>query len=260
MTFGDLKSEIRQLEPWFHNLHLPGGVQTCPDHVLGDFPAFKWQSIEPTLPRDLGGLSVLDIGCNAGFYSFELAKRGATVDAFDIDDHYLKQATWAAQKLGLQGRIRFERKHLYELARTERRWDLVLFLGVFYHLRYPLLGLDIVSRCVEKLLVFQSMTMPGSAIDEVPPDLGLDERQRLTRPGWPKMAFIEHRLAGDETNWWAPNSAGLEAVLRSSGLSVVARPAHEIYVCSPHRDSDSSMWTWNEQEYWAAIGGKGAGG
>jgi len=232
---------------------LPGGVQTCPDHVLGDFPSFKWRAIEPSLPRDLRGVSVLDIGCNAGFYSFELAKRGALVDAFDVDEHYLAQAIWAARQLGLDGRVNFERRHLYDLARSDRCWDIVLFLGVFYHLRYPLLGLDIVSRRVKKLLIFQSLTTPESSVEPETFDLGLDERDRLERPGWPKMAFIEHRLAGDETNWWAPNHAGLEAMLRSSGMNVIARPAHEIYICTPNPRSDSGAPSWSEREYSAAT-------
>jgi tRNA (mo5U34)-methyltransferase len=49
------------------------------------------------------------------------------------------------------------------------------------------------------------------------------------------MAFVEHRLADDPTNWWAPDHACVEAMLRSSGLEVVERPAHEFYVCRPKR-------------------------
>ena len=78
---------IEALRPWFHNLHLPDGSQTAPDHPLGDFPAYKWQEIAPTLPEDLGGWRVLDIGCNAGFYSLELARRGAVVTAIGTRRH-----------------------------------------------------------------------------------------------------------------------------------------------------------------------------
>ncbi|MEJ7797768.1 MAG: DUF1698 domain-containing protein [Solirubrobacteraceae bacterium] len=67
---------------------LPGGRCTAPDHPLGDFPAFKWQQIAPHLPQDLAGARALDIGCNAGFYSFELARRGADVLAVDVGEHY----------------------------------------------------------------------------------------------------------------------------------------------------------------------------
>ncbi|HJU26111.1 MAG TPA: DUF1698 domain-containing protein, partial [Rhodanobacteraceae bacterium] len=90
-----LRGDIAHLAPWFHNLHLPQGVQTCPGHPLGDFPAFKWREIAPHVPSDLSGWRVLDIGCNAGFYSFELAARGARVTGIDIDPHYLDQARWA---------------------------------------------------------------------------------------------------------------------------------------------------------------------
>src|SRR5690348_12631725 len=73
------EGEIAALGPWFHNLHLPDGSETAPHHRLGNFPAFKWAEIAPHIPSDLTGWRVLDIGCNAGFYSFELAKRGAHV-------------------------------------------------------------------------------------------------------------------------------------------------------------------------------------
>src|SRR4051812_58580 len=59
-------SEIASLGPWFHNLHLPDGTQTAPDHELGDFPSFKWRNIAAAVPQDLSGWRVLDIGCNAG--------------------------------------------------------------------------------------------------------------------------------------------------------------------------------------------------
>jgi tRNA (mo5U34)-methyltransferase len=75
--------------------------------------------------------------------------------------------------------------------------------------------------------------MPGELRAAPPPDLPIDDRRRLLEPGWPAMAFIEHKLAGDATNWWAPNAACVEAMARSSGLEIDAHPAHEIWLCSP---------------------------
>lgn len=253
----DLESERKRLAPWFHNLHLPNGAQTCPDHSLGDFPRFKWQRLEAHIADDLRGTTVLDIGCNAGFYSIELAKRGATVTAIDVDEHYLKQARWAAELWGLSDRIRFERQQVYALATTRETWDIVLFLGVLYHLRYPLLGLDIVSRCVGQTLVIQSLSVPSESSEGVPDDLALANREPLRSAAWPKLSFVEHRIAGDQTNWWVPNSACMEAMLRSTGLQVVSRPLDEFYVCKPHPHTASNMWTWNEAEYWAAVNGAG---
>src|SRR3954470_18550267 len=85
------ETEIAALGPWFHNLHLPDGSQTAPLHPLGDFPRFKWNELAPLLPSDLEGWTVLDIGCNAGFYSFELARRGAQVTAIDVEPLFLRQ-------------------------------------------------------------------------------------------------------------------------------------------------------------------------
>jgi tRNA (mo5U34)-methyltransferase len=225
--------EIAALGPWFHNLHLPDGRQTAPDHPLGDFPAFKWQALAPHLPADLTGWTALDIGCNAGFYTFELARRGARVTGLDVDEHYLAQARWAGERLGMADRVELRRGTVYDLAATSERWDLVLFMGVLYHLRYPLLALDIVGRRVGRLLVLQTLTMPGEERTTPPDDLPLGRRMRLLEPGWPKLAFLERSLAGDETNWWAPNAAAVEAMARSAGLEPLSHPAHELWLCRP---------------------------
>jgi tRNA (mo5U34)-methyltransferase len=238
-----LRRQVEALGPWFHNLHLPGGVETVPDHFIGgDFPRFKWLEIAPHVPQDLSGWRVLDVGCNAGFYSFELARRGASVLAVDVDEHYLRQARWAAQVYGLQDRIEFRRTGVYELAGLDESFDLVWFMGVFYHLRYPMLALDLLAQRTRRLMMFQTLTMPG---DEVYPDTRdhpIDRREPLLHPGWPKMAFIEHKFAGDPTNWWVANHAGVEAMLRAAGLRVVSRPAGEIYLCEPDPASEAANW------------------
>lgn len=229
----ELQREIEALGPWFHNLHLPNGVQTAPSHAYGDFPRFKWQQVADAIPDDLSGWQVLDIGCNAGFYSIELARRGARVLGIDVEPLYLRQARWAAEHCGLTDRLRFEEGQVYQLAREQRQFDLVWFTGVFYHLRYPTLALDLVRRVTARLMMFQTMTMPGADVLATPDDLPLDQRSALLDPGWPKMAFIEHRVANDATNWWAPNHACVEALLRSAHFEIIERPEHEFYLCKP---------------------------
>jgi tRNA (mo5U34)-methyltransferase len=229
------RQQIDALGPWFHNLHLADGLQTAPNHFLGDFPSYKWAHVAQQLPEDLSGWSALDVGCNAGFYSFELAKRGARVTGIDSEPLYLQQARWAAGELGLAGRVEFRQMSVYDLGRNEARYDLVLFMGVFYHLRHPLLALDILASKVERRMIFQTLTMPGMEEVTPPADMPIMEREGMLEPGWPKMAFIEHKLAGDLTNWWAPNHAAVRAMLRTAGLDVVAQPGHEIYVCEPSR-------------------------
>jgi tRNA (mo5U34)-methyltransferase len=253
LASGDTTSRrIAELAPWFHNLHLPDGHCTAPDHPLGDFPAFKWRQLGSSVPDDLSGCSALDIGCNAGFYSFQLAARGARVLAIDHDEHYLEQGRWAAALLDPEGRVEFRRMQVYDLADVRERFDLVLFLGVLYHLRHPQLALDLVADRVGGRLIFQTLTMPGAGQLDVPADLPLDRRELLAAPGWPRAAFIEHSLAGDPTNWWAPDDACVRAMLRAAGLRVLATPGHELYVCEPNPGGDTGA-TWRRAELAAVL-------
>jgi tRNA (mo5U34)-methyltransferase len=247
--------EIARLRPWFHNLHLPDGTQTAPRHLLGDFPKVKWRQIAPYIPPDLSGWRVLDIGCNAGFYTFELARRGARVTGIDIDDHYLEQARWAGDQFGLSDRILLRQASVYELARTRECFDLVCFLGVLYHLRHPLLALDIVRGITRRQMVLQTMTMPGEHVYQPPESISLEERRLMRRPGWPKMSFIERCLEDDPTNWWAPNHACVEALVRAAGFVVTARAGHEIYICEPDSTEVRLNHDLREWELRSVFGG-----
>src|SRR5690606_28971302 len=108
------------LGAWFHNIRLPDGTQTAPDHWLGDFPYYKWNAIAPVIPENLSGWTVLDVGCNGGFYSIELAKRGAEVLAIDIDQRYLAQARWAVGAFGFEDRVTVCEMEVYEVAHLAR--------------------------------------------------------------------------------------------------------------------------------------------
>lgn len=235
-----VEGTIAELGPWFHNLHLPDGRETAPDHPLGDFPAFKWRQIESCLPGDLSGARALDVGCNAGFYSFELAARGADVLALDLDEHYLQQGRWAARHLDPEGRVEFRQGSVYDLVDVGGTFEVVLFMGVLYHLRYPLLALDLVAEKVGGTLVLQTLTMPGDEGAGAPEDIAIGERRRLLGAGWPHAAFIEHKLAGDPTNWWAADPACVEAMARSAGLGITHRPAHEVWICKRDPQNDSA--------------------
>jgi tRNA (mo5U34)-methyltransferase len=237
------EAEILALGPWFHNLRLPDGAQTAPGHALGDFPAFKWRELAPHIPADLTGWHALDIGCNAGFYSFELARRGAHVTGIDVEPLFLRQAEWAAREFGLERQVTFRRMQVYDLAHEAEQYDLVLFMGVLYHLRYPMLGLDIVAEKVRRLLVVQTLTAPGTEVfRDTARAREVNDRADLRAPGWPTLAFLEHEFAGDITNWWAPNHAAVEAMLRSTGMRVTSRPGHEMYVCEPDPGLTERAW------------------
>ena len=148
LSTDQIRERVEALGPWFHNIDLRG-VRTAPSHFLGDYPAAKWRRFADAIPRDLAGSTVLDIGCNGGFYSIEMKRRGADrVLGIDYDDDYLEQARFAAEVNGLD--IQFRRMSVYDIGALGERFDLVLFMGVFYHLRHPLLALDLLYEHVVK--------------------------------------------------------------------------------------------------------------
>jgi tRNA (mo5U34)-methyltransferase len=226
-----LVSRIAELGEWFHNLDLHG-VFTAPGHFLGDFPNHKWKQIRHSIPADLGGATVLDIGCNAGFYSIEMKRRGAErVLGIDVDDRYLAQARFAAATLGLN--IEFERRSIYRVDEIPGEFDLVLFMGVFYHLRYPLFALDRTIKKVRGKLVFQTMVRGSEEVREWDQDYPFCNTEIFRDPNFPALYFIEHSYSHDYTNWWIPNRGAVEAMLRSSGLEIESHPESETWICSP---------------------------
>src|ERR1700709_651688 len=132
-----LTEKISTLGPWFHNINLRG-VQTAPQHFLGDYPRVKFDQFRNAIPLDLTGKTVLDIGCNGGFYSLEMKRRGAArVLGIDTDELYLRQARFAAEVEGVD--VEFLRMAVWDVAELREKFDLVIFMGVLYHLRHPLL-------------------------------------------------------------------------------------------------------------------------
>ena len=188
----ELAQRIQELGDWFHNINLRG-VWTAPHHFLGDFPNVKWKHIEPAIPKDLAGASVLDIGCNGGFYSIQMKQRGAgRVLGIDIDDRYLNQARFAAATLGLE--IEFEKCSVYDVDQLAGQFDYVIFMGVLYHLRYPLFALDKVVKKVGGRLIFQTMIRGSEQVREWDENYHFWNKEIFSRPDFPQMYFIETQL------------------------------------------------------------------
>jgi tRNA (mo5U34)-methyltransferase len=243
----EIRRQVEVLGPWFHNLDLRG-VPTAPDHFLGDYPAVKWKRFAQAIPADLTGKTVLDIGCNGGFYSIEMKRRGASrVLGIDFDDAYLSQARFATEVAELD--IEFRKLSVYDVASLGERFDIVLFMGVLYHLRHPLLALDLIREHVaEDLLIFQSMQRGSREVGPVSDDYTFWTTDLFDEPFYPKLHFIEKSYAGDPTNWWVPNAACVEAMLRSAGFSILSHPESEVYICEASGRPDG------EGAVYAALG------
>lgn len=230
MTTEQIRRRIAELGDWFHNLDL-AGVKTAPDHFLGDYPAVKWERFSAAIPEDMQGKSVLDVGCNAGFYSIQMKQRGADrVVAIDTDDKYLDQARFASKVSGVE--IEFRKLSVYRVGELQEKFDVVLFMGVLYHLRHPLLALDLLHEyVVNDLLVAQSMLRGSKETFEVPSDFHFWEKETFENEKFPRLYFIENRFANDPTNWWIPNRACFEAMLRSAGFAILDHPEDEVFIC-----------------------------
>jgi tRNA (mo5U34)-methyltransferase len=230
LTAEQIQRRVTELGDWFHNLNLRG-VQTAPNHFLGDYPRIKWQRFASAIPENLAGKSVLDVGCNAGFYSIEMKRRGADrVVAIDTDEKYLAQARFAAKVNNAE--IEFRQLSVYRVADLREQFDLVLFMGVLYHLRHPLLALELLhEHVVADLLVTQSLLRGAQENMNVPADFPFWEDEIFDRDEFPRMYFVENRFANDPTNWWIPNRACFEAMLRSAGFEILAHPEDEVFIC-----------------------------
>lgn len=227
-----VRRRIDELGPWFHNIELEG-IPTAPNHFLGDYPSVKWCKFAHAVPADLTGKTVLDIGCNAGFYSLEMKRRGAQrVLGVDFDEAYLEQARFAADVA--KAEIEFRKLSVYDVAALGERFDIVLFMGVLYHLRHPLLALDLIrEHVVGELLIFQSMQRGSTDVLPVEDNYDFWREDLFDEPSFPKLHFVENRYANDPTNWWIPNRACAEAMLRSAGFDITAHPEDEVYLCRP---------------------------
>ena len=191
---------------WYHTIDLGHGVIT---RGVDDTP-YRLDRI--ALPASLAGRSVLDIGAWDGFFSFEAERRGAA--RVVAADYY----SWRGDGWGTRNG-----KAGFELARTALAshvedveidvmdltpgrvgtFDVVLFLGVLYHLRHPLLALERIASVSRELLILETV------VDLV----GL---------GRPAAAFYPGReLNNDPTNWWGPNVPAVAAMLRTVGFDRV---------------------------------------
>lgn len=230
MSQDEIRRRVDELGPWFHNLDLKG-VRTAPSHFLGDYPMVKWRRFSQAIPENLCGKSVLDIGCNAGFYCMEMKRRGAErVLGLDTHDEYLEQARFAAEISGIN--VEFAKLSAYDIGALGEQFDLVIFMGLLYHLRHPLLALDLIHEHVARdLLLFQSMLRGDNSLEPIDSDYDFWTTSQFDSPSYPKLHFIEQKYAGDPTNWWAPNRACAEAMLRSAGFAILERPEAEVYLC-----------------------------
>ena len=204
-----VKAEIANVN-WYHQIDLGDGIVTPGvDNTLSRMAALE-------IPSDLSGKSVLDIGAWDGFFSFEAERRGAG-RILATDSYCWSGEGWGTKEGFLTAsRILGSRADDMEIdvmdLSPERvgTFDLVLFVGVLYHLRHPLLGLERVASVTGDQLIFDSYTA-------------------MTKETDPVMIFYPGtELNDDPTNWWGPNPPAVEAMLRDVGFRRIERKHPEL--------------------------------
>jgi tRNA (mo5U34)-methyltransferase len=221
MTRDEIQAELKRLAPWFHRIDLGDGLYTKTESVMGepvDHPRGPWQTIQTLLPAGLDGKTLLDVGCNAGFYAFEAKRRGAKrVLGVDGQRQHVRQGLFVRKVLGLE--VEFRRFNVYELApRNVGQFDITLALGLLYHLKHPILALENLYQVTKELLIIETAIMPPERTPEsfLHP---LGEQQMLLHA----LAYVENPAAAKEQvfNWFLPSVPALVALLRNTGFAEV---------------------------------------
>jgi tRNA (mo5U34)-methyltransferase len=183
----------------YHSIELPDG-SVLPG--LQPIEHLRWRLDLFGLPQDLRGKRVLDVGAWDGWFSFECERRGAEVVAVDC----IPLDTFHEAKELIGSKVEYLTLDVNELsARKLGTFDIVLFFGVLYHLRHPLLGLEKAVELSTDLVLIESYVIEA-------------EKRRIPTV----MEFYERtELGGQVDNWCGPSPECLVSMCRSAGFAQV---------------------------------------
>lgn len=187
---------------WWHSFELPDGTAIV---GVNSLDAQKTRIARFPIPVDLTGKRVLDIGAWDGWFTFEMERRGAEVVAIDRWDNPRFREMHAA----LGSRADYRQMNVYDLSPGKLgRFDIVLFLGVLYHLKHPLLALERVCSVTKDFAAFESFALterflPGVQVEQ-----------------YPLMQFFERDdFGGQFDNWFAATPKCLVGMCRTAGFA-----------------------------------------
>lgn len=230
MSNRELREQVRQVGveqnemllsgSWWHSIDLGNGRVTPGVHSLAEMQGL-YQSLE--LPNDLAGKTLLDIGCWDGFYSFETERRGAQVTSVDC----WRPSNFFAAREALKSKADFRELSVYEIGQNNLgAFDIVLFMGVLYHLRHPLLALERVCEVTRDFAIIESHII-----------------DKMREGDGPAMEFYEFdELGGQYDNWWAPNFECMAQMARSAGFARV-----ELLYRTETRAALKAYRKWNDK-------------
>lgn len=221
MTRDEILARVEELQPWFHCIDLGQGIKTKWRSVAdepSDHPRGTWETIRQCIPEDLTGKSVLDVGCNAGFYAVEAKRRNAArVLGVDSQRHQIRQARFVRRVLGLD--VEYRRMSVYDLSpSTVGPFDMTLALGLIYHCQHLIQALANLFLVTRHVLVLETAILPpGNSPASF--NYALGGLPRRLHP----LAYVENPLDSSEYvfNWFLPTPSSLQAMLRNTGFADV---------------------------------------
>lgn len=211
LTTQEQVREAVNAQQWYHRFEIVPGVVT--PGIADVATLVKYVG----LPEDLTGKTVLDVGAFDGAFSFLAERRGADrVVAFDRRTS--EQSSFQLARRILKSKVEFVQGNVYDLSpATVGEFDVVLFMGVLYHLRNPLAVIRNLHEICRELLIVESHVMAqGVLIDDqyqTSPEI-----QRLIQTVPLAQFFPGAELNNDASNWWAPTVLCLQEMLRGHGF------------------------------------------
>src|SRR2546421_790525 len=219
MTRDEIVTGLKILEPWFHRIDLGDGIFTKTESVMGepvDHPREAWEVIQRCLPADLSGKSVLDVGCNGGFYCGEVKRRGARrVLGVDGQRQHVRQALFVRKVLGLD--LEFRRFSVYDLdPATIGAFDITLALGLVYHLKHLVLALERLYDVTKELLIVETAIIPP----EQTPSSFIQPLGEIRQTLHPIFSAENPPEAKEQVyNWFLPSPDALRGLLLNVGFA-----------------------------------------
>jgi tRNA (mo5U34)-methyltransferase len=221
-TREEAEAFVKSYSFWYHRIYLGNGIYTLPPTMADQV----WALIKPTFPVDLKGASMLDIGCNAGFFSILAKLRGAgRILGVEFFPMFFEQAEYIRKIWQMDMEYRLMDAH--NVGKIDEQFDLVMFAGILYHLKNPLQVLEYIGdRCRDAVIV-ESEVIPDDRRNVLMARMGPLGNIKLTATTKGFMKFYEgDELNGDNSNWWAPDTECLLGMLRVAGFKHFSRPIY----------------------------------
>ena len=186
----EIVSRMKGFGKWYQNINLGDGIQTCPSKK---FPTrgVNCASLLKAIPKDLTGKSVLDVGCNAGYFSLICKERGADcVVGIDYAERSIEMAKFCAEVKDMD--IDYRVMNIQDVAQIGVDFDLVLFIGVLYHLGENLhTCFRELSTCCNDMMILETSTHPKQLYNPKPLILDTFKNRNICGNSRPNLAAIE---------------------------------------------------------------------